>query len=87
MIYLDVRTPEEYAEGHVPGAINIPVQTLVEDAESQISDKSTEIQVYCRSGARAEAAKQALNSLGYSNVTNQGGISWWDGELNTGMQP
>lgn len=87
MIIVDVRTPEEYADGHVPGAINVPVQVLMEEIENKVSDKSAEIKLYCRSGARADVALQMMKSMGYTDVTNEGGVTWWDGELNTGMQP
>lgn len=70
-IYIDVREPEEYAASHVAGALNVPVGIINNnnDTLSQIN-KEDQIVVYCRSGARAEQAKQKLVFLGFNNVEN-----------------
>lgn len=62
-VLLDVRTPAEYAEGHLPGAINIPVQEL--EARTNELPKGSRIVVYCRSGARSARAKSLLEAKGF----------------------
>lgn len=80
-VYLvDVRTPEEYAEGHIEGSINIPLQDL-NDILDVIPDKNTVIYVYCRSGNRSGQSLPVLSDLGYTNVTNIGGIIDYKGQL------
>ena len=79
-VLLDVRTPEEYRQGHIPGSCNIPLQTLV-DVVTRVPDKDTPLFVYCRSGARSAQATSMLESLGYTNVTNIGGISAYTGKV------
>ena len=69
-IWLDVRTPEEFASGHVQSAQNIPFDQIENRISEVSSDRSSEIILYCRSGRRAEIAMSTLNSLGYTNVTN-----------------
>lgn len=70
-VYIDVREPYEYADGHLDSAINIPLDLIEPNNQTLLDiDKSAQIVVYCRSGARAENAKSLLNSLGYQNVTN-----------------
>jgi phage shock protein E len=80
-VLLDVRTPEEFAEGHVEGAKNIPHDQIdaraAELDELQGGDKTTPIVVYCRSGRRAGVAKQSLIAGGRTQVTNLGGLSDW----------
>lgn len=75
---LDVRTSQEYADGHIDGAININVQS--EDfqrlAEKELSKDST-ILVYCRSGRRSLEAAKILTNLGYKVVNLKGGIIEW----------
>ncbi len=71
--WIDVRTPEEYAEGHVAGAKNIPHDTIAERIAEVTTDKNATIHVYCKSGRRAEKARETLLELGYKNVTNHGG--------------
>lgn len=79
-VLLDVRTPQEYAQGHIPGSKNIPLQTL-HDAEGAIQDKGTPLYVYCQSGARSSQAASLLRQMGYTNVTNIGGIAAWRGKV------
>ena len=77
-VFLDVRTPEEYAEAHISTAENLPVDSIDADTASKfIPSKETPVVVYCRSGHRAGIAVDTLNSLGYTNVKNMGGISEW----------
>ncbi len=76
---IDVRTPAEFASGAIPSAINIPYDLIGDNLPTQ--DRSARIIVYCRSGARASVAEETLRSLGFSNVTNFGGIVDWEGEL------
>jgi rhodanese-related sulfurtransferase/uncharacterized membrane protein YedE/YeeE len=75
-IVLDVRTPEEYASGHVPEALNIPVQELAQ-RHVELGAKDTPIVIYCRSGARSASAAGLLRKLGYSNLTDVGAMSNW----------
>ena len=76
-IILDVRTPEEFAEGHIKGAILIPDYEIGEKAESILTDKDQLILVYCRSGRRSKNAASELATLGYTNIKEFGGINDW----------
>jgi rhodanese-related sulfurtransferase len=76
-IILDVRTPEEYEEGHIEGAILIPDNEITAKAEELLSDKNATILVYCRSGRRSALAAQALSELGYNKIYDFGGIIDW----------
>lgn len=78
---LDVRTPEEYAEGHIEGAVLIPYDEIENRAEDELPDKEKLILVYCRSGRRSKIAAQALAELGYINVKEFGGIIDWPYEI------
>ena len=80
-IILDVRTEEEFAEGHIAGAILIPDYEITEKAESVLMDKDQQILVYCRSGRRSKNAASQLVELGYSNVKEFGGIIDWPYEI------
>lgn len=80
-VIIDVRTPEEYAEGHVPGAIVIPNTEIESRAEMELPDKDQLILVYCRSGRRSKMAAQILVELGYTNVREFGGILDWPYEV------
>ena len=75
---IDVRTTDEFGEGHLERAINIPVQSLPQrlaDVESHLAgDKSARLVLYCASGQRAGKAKQQLDAAGYKNVVNGGGL-------------
>lgn len=72
-IWLDVRTAEEYAAGHLVNAINIPFDVIEDNIASITTDKNATIYLYCKSGRRASVALQSLESLGYTNVINKGG--------------
>ena len=80
-IILDVRTEEEFSEGHIAGAILIPDYEITEKAESVLTDKDQQILVYCRSGRRSKNAASQLVELGYSNVKEFGGIIDWPYEI------
>lgn len=73
-IYLDVRTPEEFAAGHAPHAINHDVNLMIAGNIPDIA-KDAEIKIYCRSGARAGVAKTLLEQAGFSNTENVGGLN------------
>ena len=76
-IILDVRTQEEYDQGHIPGAIVISHEEITEKAEDVLTDKDQLILVYCRSGRRSKIAAEALVELGYTNIKEFGGIIDW----------
>ena len=80
-ILLDVRTPEEFADGHIPGAINIPNESIGENDITELPDKEQRIYVYCRSGNRSKQASAKLVNLGYTNVIEIGGIIDYHGEI------
>ena len=80
-IILDVRTREEYDEGHIPGAILIPNTEIEAKAEDVLTDKNQLILVYCRSGRRSKIAAEALAELGYTNIKEFGGIIDWPYEV------
>ena len=80
-IILDVRTQEEYDEGHIPGAIVISHEEITEKAEEVLTDKDQLILVYCRSGRRSKIAAEALAELGYTNIKEFGGIIDWPYEV------
>ena len=80
-VILDVRTEEEYAQGHIPGAILIPDYEIETKAEAILTDKNQMILVYCRSGRRSKNAAQALLELGYTDIREFGGIIDWPYEI------
>ena len=85
-IVLDVRTPAEYAERHIPGAINVPNETIGSTASEQLPDKGQLIFIYCRSGNRSKQAADKLAALGYTNIVEFGGINSWPGETVAGNE-
>ena len=80
-IILDVRRPDEYAKGHIPGAINVPNEEIGTAEIAELPDKSQLILVYCRSGRRSKEASEKLVKLGYTNIVEFGGILDWKGEI------
>ena len=80
-IILDVRRPDEYAEGHIPGAINVPNEEIGTAEILELPSKSQLILVYCRSGRRSKEAAEKLAGLGYTNIVEFGGILDWKGEI------
>ena len=85
-IILDVRTHEEFAAGHIPGAIVVPNETIGTEEIAQLPDKDQLIMVYCRSGNRSKQASDKLVKLGYTNIVEFGGINSWPGETVSGME-
>ena len=82
-ILLDVRTTEEYHDGHIPGAINIANEAIGTDEIPELPDKDQRIYVYCRSGNRSKQAAKKLVKLGYTNIVEIGGIIDYHGEIKT----
>ena len=80
-IILDVRRPDEFAEGHIPGAINVPNEEIGTTDIAELPNKSQLILVYCRSGRRSKEASEKLVKLGYTNIVEFGGILDWKGEI------
>ena len=80
-VILDTRTQEEYDEGHIPGAILIPHDEILQKAESLLTDKDQLILVYCRNGRRSKLAAEDLQKLGYTNIKEFGGIIDWPYEV------
>lgn len=75
-LLLDVRTDEEFVTGHIPNAINIPVQEL-EERLNELKDKNEKILIYCKSGRRSVIACEILEEYGYTNLYNMGGVVDW----------
>ena len=83
-IILDVRRPDEFAEKHIPGAINIPNEIIGTEEIKEFPNKKQLILVYCRSGNRSKQASEKLVKLGYTNIVEFGGIIDWPGETVSG---
>ena len=79
-VLLDVRTPQEYREGHIPGSQNVPLQQL-DKVEEVTENKETALYVYCQSGRRSRQAVSLLQAMGYTNVHNIGGIAAYSGKV------
>lgn len=77
LLVIDVRTPEEYAAGHIKGAVNVPLDTIGEGTKETLSDPGYELLLYCRSGNRSRTAAMAMAALGYTNVYDFGGVNAW----------
>ncbi|MDO4676729.1 MAG: rhodanese-like domain-containing protein [Anaerobiospirillum succiniciproducens] len=78
-IVIDVRTPEEYAQGHVVGAYNIPLDGLLDDEKLPLlKEKDTPVLLYCRSGRRSGLAMYHMSNAGYKKVFNMGGVITWE---------
>ena len=82
-IILDVRRADEFAAGHIPGAINVANESIGTDEVPELPDKDQLIMVYCRSGRRSKEAAEKLVKLGYTNIVEFGGILDWKGEIVT----
>lgn len=80
-IILDVRRADEFAEGHIPRAINVANELIGEETPEELPDKNQLIYVYCRSGNRSKQASEKLVALGYTNIVEFGGIIDWTGEI------
>ena len=82
-IIVDVRRADEYAQGHIPGAILIPNESITDTPPEELPDKNQIVLVYCRTGRRSKEASQKLADMGYVNVYEFGGIEDWTGEIVT----
>ena len=72
-VWIDVRSAEEFNAGHLQDAVNIPHDQILARIQAVSPDKNAPVNLYCRSGRRAEAALTELKNAGYTNVTNHGG--------------
>ena len=81
---VDMREQNEFARGRVPGAMNIPLSTL-RQATQAIADKEAPLYVHCLSGARSSRAAKQLAQMGFTNVTNIGGINTYRGPIEKGF--
>lgn len=79
-VLLDVRTPGEFAQGHIPGSVNLDVSEIAQAAE-RFPQKDTPLFVYCHSGARSGQAVMMLRQMGYTNAVNIGGIMDYHGQI------
>lgn len=79
-VLLDVRTAEEYRDGHIDGSVNLPLDKI-SFVEDTVKDKSTPLYVHCYSGSRSGQAVFYLKQMGYTNATNIGGISSYRGKV------
>jgi rhodanese-related sulfurtransferase len=84
-VLVDVRTPAEYEAGHIPTAVNIPVDVIGTKPPAEAKDKL--IVVYCRSGNRSATASKILVDLGYTNVVDFGAVTRWEQALIVGKDP
>ena len=78
-IIIDVRRQDEYDAGHIPGAVLIPNESIIDKQPAELPDLDQIILVYCRSGRRSKEAAQKLADMGYTNVYEFGGIIDWTG--------
>ena len=81
VVILDVRTPAEFAGGHIPGSVNLPLDEISAKAGKMLPDKDATLLVYCRSGARSRTASTQLVQMGYTGVYDFGGIINWPGPV------
>jgi phage shock protein E len=72
--WIDVRVPEQYQQEHIQGAVNIPLKDLKAKIASEVPDKTDTVKLYCNSGRQSGQAKDMLTEMGYTQVTNEGGI-------------
>lgn len=80
-VIVDVRRADEYKEGHIPGAILIPNESIASEQPEELPDLEQIILVYCRSGRRSKEAAEKLANIGYSNIYEFGGIIDWTGDI------
>jgi len=78
---VDVRMPEEYGAGHIPGAMNIPLETIVDEEPAGLPDHKQVILVYCHGGARSAKAAMRLAGMGYTGIYCFGGMDTWKGSI------
>lgn len=79
-VLIDVRTKEEYDQGHIPNSINLPLSEL-DQILREVPDKNTPLFVYCQSGSRSARAVKSMKKAGYVDVTNIGGILYYHGSV------
>ena len=82
-VLVDVRNPGEFASGHIPGAINLPLGNVAARIQGVCPDRTQVIYVYCQGGVRSAQAASRIAAMGYSNVYDCGGINSWDGKVVT----
>ena len=79
---VDVRSPQEFASGHIPGALLVPVETIGSEQPAQLPDTAARLVVYCRSGHRSKIAALRLAALGYTDIYDvAGGVMRWPYDL------
>ena len=83
-LIVDVRRPDEFAEGHIEGAINVPNEGITDEMPEELPDKDQLLLVYCRTGRRSKEASAKLAKIGYKNIYEIGGINTWPGTIVTG---
>ncbi|MBR3364014.1 MAG: rhodanese-like domain-containing protein [Solobacterium sp.] len=83
-IILDVRRTDEFAESHLPDAVNVPNETITDSMPAELPDPNQLIFVYCRSGNRSKQAAEKLAAMGYTNIVEIGGITTWPGRIEEG---
>lgn len=83
LVIVDVRRPEEFAQGHIPGAVNIPNEDIGDEMPEALPDLEQRILIYCRSGNRSAAAAKKLVDIGYEDIYDFGGIIDWTGDVVT----
>ncbi|MCQ7059691.1 thiosulfate sulfurtransferase PspE [Escherichia coli] len=76
--WIDVRVPDQYQQEHIQGAVNIPLKDLKAQITSVVPDKTDTVKLYCNSGRQSGQAKDMLIDMGYTKVTNEGGIKQID---------
>lgn len=82
---IDVRTPEEYEQAHIPGAVNLPNEEIGEAEPDILGDKDAVLLIYCRSGRRSKEASDKLIAQGYTQIYDFGGIIDWTYDTVTGQ--
>ena len=80
-VLIDVRNPGEFAGGHIPGAINLPLGSVASRIQGVCADRTQVIYVYCQGGVRSAQAASTLAGMGYSNIYDCGGINDWEGKI------
>ncbi|MDR1018610.1 MAG: rhodanese-like domain-containing protein [Lachnospiraceae bacterium] len=82
-VLIDVRNPDEYLEGHIPGAYNIPILFFVSTVQDVYPDKNKKYVLYCSIGKKAARAAMVMEKLGYTDISNMGGINDWTYDIST----
>ena len=82
-LIVDVRRPDEFAEAHIAGAINVPNEGITDEMPEELPDTDQILLIYCRTGNRSKEASRKLADIGYTKVYEFGGIETWKGEIVT----